>query len=127
MLAGCSTVMHGPTQDILVTSNPSAAIVTATDYGRLVKTPGIITLKRNNSAVLTARLSGYEDAKQEIKSELSLWIFGNGVGSFYGGTVYNWLPMIALTIVDFSTGSAGMLSPTEVHFELVPKKKSTIF
>lgn len=119
--SGCATVMNGSTQEITVTSNPSGAIVTTTTF-EWVKTPGTFKLPRANSTMLTARLYGYEDAKQEIKSELSPWIFGNGIGSFYGGTIFNFIPTIVLTIVDFSTGSIGVLSPTTVHFELVPKE-----
>jgi hypothetical protein len=118
--------MNGPNQNIVVTSNPPGAIVT-TAAGEWIKTPDTFKLPRAKSTVLTARLVGYEDAEQKIKNELSLWMFGNGAGSFYAGTVYNWLPAIALTIIDFSTGSAGVLSPTEVHFELVPKKKTDLF
>lgn len=121
LIAGCATVMNGSsTQDVFVTSRPSGAIVTTTS-GKRIKTPDIFKLPRTNSTILTARLSGYENAEQKIKSELSLWIFGNGAGGALIGTAFNFMPVIALTIVDFTTGSLGVLSPAEVHFELVPK------
>ena len=119
---GCATVMNGPNQDIVVTSNPPGAIVTTTTLKR-TQTPGTLTLPRTHSTTLTANLFGYQEAKQDIKSELSPWIFGNGVGSFFVGTVYNFFPAIAFTIVDFSTGSARQLKPAKVHFELVPTKQ----
>lgn len=116
LVCGCSTIAHGPYQDVVITSNPPGAIVTPIDYKCWVKTPGILKLERKNSTVLTARLRGYEDAKQKIQVKLSPWLLGNAVG---------WIP--SLLLLDLSTGSLGVLSPTEVHFELVPKKKSAIF
>ena len=122
LIGGCGTIMHGPTQDIVVTSNPPGATVTTTTF-EWIRTPGTFKLPRTKPTTLTARLSGYEDDKQEIKSELTLWVFGNTAGSLYGGTFMNFLPVAALIIVDFTTGSLGVLSPAEVHFELVPKEK----
>ena len=124
LIGGCGTIMHGPTQDVLVTSDPPGAIVTTTTF-EWIKTPGTFKLPRANSTTLTANLYGYETAKQELKCELTPWIFGNAAGEFYPGTFIHiyLIPSVALTIVDLSTGSVGMLSPTEVRFELVPKKK----
>lgn len=123
LVSGCATIMNGSsTQDVFVTSKPPGAIVTTTT-SEWIKTPGIFTLPRANSTTLTARLPGYEEAKQEVKSELSPWIFGNGIGGLCFGTAFNFMPVIALTIADFSTGSTGELSPIDVHFELVPKEK----
>ncbi len=126
LIAGCGTLVHGPHQHIMVTSNPSKAIVTTTS-GKWIKTPDAFQLPRTKSTTLTARLSGYEDAEQEIESDWSPWILGNGLGSFIGGTIFNFVPGLASVVVDFSTGSTGVLSPAEVHFELVSKKKSAIF
>lgn len=121
--SGCATIMNGSsTQDVFVTSRPSGAIVTTTT-SEWIKTPGIFTLPRTKSITLTARLPGYEEAKQEIKSGLSPWIFGNGIGGLCFGTAFNFVPVIVLTIADFSTGSTGVLFPADVHFELVPKEK----
>jgi len=117
--------MNGPNQNIVVTSNPPGAIVTTTSL-KWIKTPGTFKLPRSHSTTLTANLPGYAEAKQEIKSELSLWLFGNGAGSFYGGPIFNFFPAIALTIVDLSTGSARQLSPNEIHFELVPLNGQSI-
>lgn len=121
---GCGTIMHGPTQDISVTSNPPGATVTTTTF-EWIKTPGIFKLPRANPTELTAELYGYETAKQKIKCGLTPWIFGNAAGEFYPGTFIqiHVIPTIALTMVDLVTGSVGVLSPNEVHFELVPKKK----
>lgn len=122
LIAGCGTLVHGPNQHIMVTSNPSRAIVTTTT-GKRIKTPDAFQLSRTKSTTLTARLSGYEDAEQKIESEWSPWILGNGIGSFIGGIIFNFVPGLASVVVDFSTGSTGVLSPAEVHFELMPKEK----
>ena len=123
LVSGCATIMNGSsTQDVFVTSRPPGAIVTTTS--KWIKTPGIFTLPRTKSIILTARLPGYEEAKQEIKSGLSPWTFGNGIGGLCFGTAFHFVPVIALTIADFSTGSTGELSPIDVHFKLVPKKKN---
>ena len=116
MLTGCSTVMNGPTQDIVVTSNPPGAIVTTTTF-EWIRTPGTFKLPRANSTTLTANLYGYETAKQEIKCGLSLWPIGEAIGEL-------WICSgLALTTFDLSTGSVGQLTPAEVHFELVSNKK----
>lgn len=123
MLTGCSTIMNGPTQEIKVTSNPPGAIITTTAF-EWIKTPGTIKLPRANSTTLTANLFGYEEMKQEMKVSLSPWVAGNAVGQFYPWTFMGQASgVVALTILDLSTGSIGTLSPAEVHFELVPKKK----
>lgn len=120
MLAGCSTVMNGPTQDIVVTSNPPGATIITTTF-EWIKTPGTFKLPRNNSTTLTANLYGYETAKQDINCELSLWPIVSAIGelSIYPGLIF--------TTLDLSTGSVGHLTPNEVHFELVSKKKTIIF
>lgn len=115
MLAGCSTIVNGPTQDIVVTSNPPGATITPTDYKCWVKTPGIITLDRTNSTILTARLYGYEDSKQEIKCELSLCPIVTATTELL---IY---PGLIFTMLDCNTGSIGHLTPTEIHFELISK------
>jgi hypothetical protein len=124
LISGCSTIMNGPTQKIKVTSNPSGAWVTTTDFRCWVKTPGEIELERSHSTILTASLYGYEDCKKKIKCSLSPFIAGNAVGQLYP---WSFLGIadggIVLTLFDLSTGSVGNLTPTKVHFELVPIKR----
>lgn len=113
LVGGCATIMNGPTQEITVTSDPPGAIVTPTDYKCWIKTPGIITLDRNNNTVLTARLYGYKDAKQEISWGISPWAFGNLVVLQYPWAI------VGCQFAD--ADSIGNLSPNEVHFELIKK------
>jgi len=126
LTSGCGTLMHGPTQEVVVTSNPPGATVTNTRYTCHIKTPGVMKLKRANSTILTARLFGYEEAKQKIQVGLSPWLLGNVAG---WDTTLNiiYVPMIPVTTAllagDMVTGSVGTLSPDAVHFELVPRKK----
>lgn len=122
ILSGCSTVMNGPTQDIAVTSNPPGAIVTTTTF-EWIRTPGTFKLPRANSTTLTANLYGFETAKQELKCELTPWIFGNATGAIYPWTIIGIEPYIALIMIDLTTGSVGQLNPTDIHFELVSNKK----
>lgn len=119
MLAGCSTVMNGPTQDIVVTSNPPGATITPTDYKCWVKTPGIIALDRNQGTVLTARLYGYEDAKIKINWGISPWAFCNMIALQHPGSIAGSQLTGAVWAAD--ADSIGNLSPDKVHFELVPK------
>lgn len=120
VVGGCSTLLHGPTQEIVVTSNPPGAIVTPTDYKCWVKTPGIITLDRNQGTTLTARLYGYEDMKIKIKWGVSPWAMGNMAALEYPWLIMGCQPVAAIWALD--ADSIGELSPTEIHFELVPKK-----
>lgn len=117
--------MHGPTQDIVITSNPPGAIVTTTTF-EWIKTPGTFKIPRANSTTLTANLHGYETAKQKLQVKLTPWIFGNAAGAFYPWTFLTVMPDVALTMLDLSTGSIGVLSPGEVHFDLVPIKKKML-
>lgn len=123
VISGCGTLMHGPTQEIIVTSNPPGATVTNTRYTCHIKTPGVMVLERANSTILTAKLWGYQTAKQEVKVSLSPWVFGDTAG--YDMMLNtNYVPVAPVTIVllvgDMTTGSVGTLSPNVVHFELEP-------
>ena len=111
--------MQGPTQDIVVTSEPPGATITPTDYKTWVKTPGVIVLERSQSTILTARLYGYEDQKIKVKCDVSAWLFGNAVGQFYPWTFLSVADgSIALLMLDMSTGSIGTLTPKVIHFEM---------
>lgn len=126
LVSGCGTLVHGPTQEVIVTSNPSGATITNTRYTCWIKTPGVMKLKRANSTTLTARLFGYKEAKQKVKVNLSPWLLGNGVG---WDMVLNasYVPVVPVTVAllmgDMATGSVGTLSPNVIHFELVPRGK----
>jgi len=116
LLTGCATIANGPTQEIAVTSNPPGATVTPTDYKCWVKTPGIISLDRNQGTILTARLYGYEDCKVEIKWGISPWAFGNMSALAYPWLIVGCQPVAAAWACD--ADSIGNLSPNKVHFEL---------
>jgi len=124
LIGGCSTITNGPTQEIAVTSDPPGAIITTTNF-EWIKTPGILNLPRKNSTILTANLFGYKTAKKELKCSFNPLIAGDAVGQYYprsfllqpdGGVALFMLDMMA------SDGAIGLLSPTRVHFDLVPKK-----
>lgn len=122
LVCGCGTIMHGPYQEIKVTSNPPGATITNTEYTCWIKTPGVMKLKRANSTVLTARLYGYKEAKQKVRANISPWLAGNAAGYWSPTTFFsNHVPAYYVLLMgDMATGSVGQLSPTEVHFELEP-------
>jgi uncharacterized protein YceK len=120
LVSGCATIMNGPYQQIPVTSIPPGAIVTTTNYNSWVRTPGILKIERANSTILTARLDGYEPAKQKLEAKLSPWIFGNGAGTFSPRIIGAVNGILASLIVDLASGSACELTPKEVHFKLIP-------
>ena len=106
MSSGCATIMHGRTETISITSDPSGAV--AHVGGQEIVTPGEITLDRNKSYTVTFEKPGYESATARIRSQRSGWIWGN---ILIGG-----IPGI---IVDLATGSAGDLTPNIVSVTLV--------
>ena len=122
LIAGCGTLIHGPYQEVMVTSDPPGAVVTNTDYTCHITTPGIMKLKRANSTVLTAKLFQYETQKKKLQVHISPFILGNGTGLWYtvqtftqdanGGAV--------LLIGDMTTGSIGYLTPDSIHFVFEP-------
>ena len=122
LVTGCGTLMHGPTQDVYVTSDPPGAVVTNLDYTCWIRTPGVMKLKRANSTVLTAKLFQYETQKKKLQVHISPFILGNGTGLWYtvqtftqdanGGAV--------LLIGDMTTGSIGYLTPDSIHFVFEP-------
>lgn len=128
LLAGCATIINGPTQEISITSNPPGATITANDSHneyQVIKTPGKLRLKRSKPAVLVAQLTGYQTIEKELKSNYSLfWMAGDislgywafppsGVGIPCGA---------AILLVDTLSGSCFDLETNKVHFELISNK-----
>lgn len=126
LVSGCGTLMHGPTQEVWVTSNPSGAKITNEDYTCWIRTPGVMKLKRANSTILKAKLFKYETQRQKLQVHWSPWLLGNGSGwdTMLNASYVPVVPVtIALLIGDMATGSVGTLLPAEVHFELEPIRR----
>lgn len=108
-LLSCATIISGKTQDILVSSLPPGATVTANPTGEHVITPAKLTLRRDEAPYrLSFRLDGYEPYNVTISSATNGWVYAN---LLLGGIVG--------LIVDFATGAATKLQPEEVNANLV--------
>lgn len=104
-VTSCATIMHGTTQKIKITSEPSDILVTIDD-GTTLKTPGEVVLKRNRDYQVEFNNPGDEKYRVTIKSSLSGWFFGNFI--FLGGW---WIGMI----VDAADGAMWTLEPESIN------------
>lgn len=110
LLQGCATVLHGPSQHVSVSSNPSGAIVEANGAGSW-KTPTRIKLARKRDHILIIRKEGYEDEQVVIMHVIS----GAVAGNILAGGLIGWG-------IDAMTGAQYRLVPETVHVELKPLK-----
>jgi hypothetical protein len=118
-LAGCASIVSGRRAEIAVDSYPSNARVVIRDTaGREVaalKTPGVVSLRRNRRFFMPARYlatieaPGYQPAQVPLRSTLNPWILGNVV---VGG-----LPGL---VVDTATGALWMPRRSQIHQQLAP-------
>ncbi len=115
LIVGCVTIIHGTRQNIAVNSVPSGAkvIVKGVHMGT---TPAVIELNRNESnIILRFEKEGYEPVEVVLNRSVDAWIAGNII---FGG-------LIGLAI-DFISGAAYKLSPSEVNVILTELKKQGI-
>lgn len=108
ILFGCATIMHGRSQDVLVTSQPQGATVKIDGAVKGV-TPTKLTLRRNQDYILSIEKEGYAPAERTLKSGLSGWTFGNILlGGIVGG------------VIDLAAGGAWKLSEDNIQVLLTP-------
>lgn len=109
-LIGCATIVKGNTQLVTVNSEPSGAKVKID--GLKGTTPYTATLSRGNDYVVEVSKDGYETEQRQVTHHFgALSIFGN-------------LPWLLIgVIVDFASGSAYNLNPTNVNVELEKESK----
>jgi len=107
-ITGCASVIHGPTEQIGFTSDPSGAKLQVA--GQSTTTPAFIILARRGKHVARFTKEGYEPAEAQIKEGMSLWFLLGNLG--FGG-IPGW-------IIDAINGSIGDLSPDNIHVNLVP-------
>jgi len=105
---GCATIMHGSTQNVMVTSSPPGATVVV-DGGMRFKSPVEINLSRKENHTVELSLDGYQKELVEVRSVTSGAVFGNIVA---GGLV-GWA-------VDSSSGGAYRLVPEVIKIDLRP-------
>ena len=86
LLTGCSTLLHGPLQEVQINSNPpgATATISPTESQRgvgylaakqVVTTPSVVKLSRDNSYRVDFDKQGYGPAKAEIRSHYD-WFWG---------------------------------------------------
>lgn len=105
----CATIMHGTSQDIGISSNPTGAEITidGREYG---KTPAFVDLKRGDNHIIKIELTGYEPYEITTTKSLSGWVLGN---ILFGG-------LIGLA-VDAISGGIYKLTPDQIMAELRKK------
>lgn len=84
MLAGCSSVLEGASQDITINTNPIGADCTLSRAGQVIghieATPGRVSIqKTKRDIVLICRKDGYQDVVLTDRSGLAAATFGNVV------------------------------------------------
>ena len=115
LIYGCATIMHGTSQDIAISSNPSNGKVTI-DGNILGNTPLTTSLSRKDIHSVKIELDGYHPFESKIMKETSGWVWGNII---FGG-------LIGLA-VDAITGGLYNLTPEQVQAELREMKSQASF
>ncbi|ADI37561.1 PEGA domain-containing protein [Waddlia chondrophila] len=103
LLTGCATMMHGTTQKIGISSNPSCAGVWI-DNHFVGDTPLCVDLKRRCDHVIRIELEGYYPYEIQCSRTLSGWVFGNLA---FGGVLG--------FCVDIVSGGIYCLTPDQVN------------
>jgi uncharacterized protein YceK len=107
-LNGCATIIHGTTQDIGVTTDPSGADLLV-DGQQHYKSPAVITMKRKDDHTVEISQEGYKKETVEIKGALSWTVAGDFLA---GGAIgYG---------IDAATGAQRRLEPESVNVRLQP-------
>jgi hypothetical protein len=133
--ASCAFVVHGRSQAITVTSDPSGARVYI-DNEQAGLTPARLSLPRSRTdLVLRIEKDAYQPAEVRLKRFPSAWIAGdaamavrNGAYAGQGLDSPSDVPKAVATIaavtlgIDFATGAAYRLSPSRVQVKLTPRQ-----
>ncbi len=104
---GCATVIHGTTQKIPVSSDPSGANITIAGEDAKYTTPCQVELKRKHDHVLKFEKEGCEPTSVEVKHVMSGAVAGNIlVGGLIG------------VGIDASNGATFRLTPETINVTL---------
>ena len=108
LLESCATIMHGTTQGIPISSEPSEAdvLVDGQPYGT---TPTVVEMKRKSDHVVRVEKEGYQAEEMVVMHVVSGAVAGN---ILFGGLI-GWG-------VDASTGAQYRLVPKTLQFTLDP-------
>lgn len=111
--SGCASIIHGTTQEVSLSSNPSGARVQA-DGNQVGETPTKVILKRKTDHVLVFNKEGYEQEQRTVMHVVSGAVYGN----IAAGGLIGWG-------VDAATGAQYKLAPETIHVELQPAKEGS--
>jgi hypothetical protein len=107
-LNGCATIIHGTTQDIGVTTDPTGADLLLDGQQHYVS-PTTITMKRKHDHMLEISKEGYKTEMVDIRGDMSLAVAGNVLA---GGAIgYG---------IDAATGAQRRLVPEKIEVRLRP-------
>ena len=105
-LSACATIIHGPKQQVTITSSPTAATVTV-DGKPAGTTPLTTKLTRKDKHVVGINLEGYKPLEMRLDRDVDGWVWGNILlGGFIG------------LAVDAITGSMYKIDPDDVTAQL---------
>lgn len=109
----CGTIMHGSTQQIAISSNPTDAKVFIDDQNKGT-TPLNVNLKRKGKSMnLRIVLDGYLPYETKLNRKVSGWAWGNLA---FGG-----LPGV---VIDAISGGLYKLTPEQIESDLKDKTAS---
>jgi hypothetical protein len=106
--SGCATIIHGTTQDIGITTDPSGAEIVV-DGRERYKSPIKITMKRKDDHIVEVSKDGYQKETVNIKSVVS----GAVAGNIIAGGLIGWG-------IDAASGGQYRLVPENVDIRLRP-------
>jgi hypothetical protein len=104
--SGCATIIHGTTQDIGITTDPSGADLLV-DGNERYKSPTKITMKRKDDHMVEVSMDGYQKETVNLKSVVS----GAVAGNIIAGGLIGWG-------IDAASGGQYRLVPENVDVRL---------
>lgn len=111
LIYSCGTIMHGTSQDVGFSSNPTNAKVTI-DGIPSGATPVTVSLSRKNNHTVLIELEGFYPYSNTLTGSVSGWVWGNLI---FGG-----LPGLA---IDAISGGLYVLTPEQVAADLKKSDK----
>jgi hypothetical protein len=111
-LVGCASIMHGTSQDVGFSSNPTAAKITV-DGRELGNAPIVTKLSRKDNHIVRMELDGYAPYEATMTRGVSGWVWGNVV---FGG-------LVGLAI-DAVSGGLYKLTPDQVAGQMAKQGAS---
>ena len=129
-LAGCASIISGPTQEVSFRSSPEDALVTVVrhegedefdledrrEVSRVLgKTPLTVQLDREAEQTVVFSKEGYQPVSKQLTTTLNPWFLGNILlGGFFGSTT------------DGLSGAVNEYSPSQFLVTLVPVAGSPV-